>query len=249
VSWSRFYLVKARLLATPRRGRLQITSQGREVLKNPPERVDGKFLRRFDEFKAFLASRRQKGGEPSEGTVSSTASSTKTPQEVFEEIYQDMRREVAQQLLDRVKACSPAFFEQLVVELLVAMGYGGTVADAGRAVGKSGDGGIDGIIKEDRLGLDVVYIQAKKWEGTVGRPAVQAFAGSLEGVRAKKGVVITTSRFAASAREYVRQIEKRIILIDGEELAQLLIEHNLGVAKKATYATYRLDEDYFGDGE
>jgi restriction system protein len=149
--------------------------------------------------------------------------------------------------LERIRNCSAKFFEQLVVDLLLAMGYGGSRKDAGQAVGQSGDGGIDGIIKEDKLGLDVVYIQAKRWDANVGRPAVQAFAGSLEGFRAKKGVLITTSRFSEDAREYANRIEKRIVLVDGDQLAQLMIEHGVGVTEITSYAVKRVDLDYFGD--
>ncbi|HNT72815.1 MAG TPA: restriction endonuclease, partial [Methanothrix sp.] len=158
------------------------------------------------------------------------------------------RRDLAQELLDRIMGCSPEFFERLVVDLLVAMGYGGSRRDAGEAVGRSGDGGIDGIIKEDKLGLDAVYIQAKRWEGTVGRPAVQAFAGSLMGNRAGKGVFITTSQFTKEANDYVKGIQQpKIVLIDGEQLAQFMIDHDIGVADVATYRVKRVDLDYFGE--
>jgi restriction system protein len=160
----------------------------------------------------------------------------------------ELRNQLAEDLLDRVSQCTPQFFERLVVELLVAMGYGGSIVDAGQAVGRSGDGGIDGLIKEDKLGLDFVCIQAKKWEGTVGRPEVQAFAGSMEGHRARKGVFITTSSFSRDAQEYVSRIERKIVLIDGKRLAQLMIEHDIGVATARSYVVKRLDSDYF-DGE
>jgi restriction system protein len=151
-------------------------------------------------------------------------------------------------LLDRVKACSPSFFERLVVDLLVAMGYGGSRQDAGQAIGRTGDAGIDGIIKEDKLGLDVVYIQAKRWEGTVSRPEVQAFVGSLEAQHARKGVLITTSQFSQQARDYVKRIEKKIVLIGGEELAQLMIDHDVGVSDVSRYVVKKLDLDYFEEG-
>ena len=154
---------------------------------------------------------------------------------------------MAQELLKRIKSCSPRFFEQLVVDLLVEMGYGGSYKDAGQAVGQSGDGGVDGIIKEDKLGLDAIYIQAKRWEGTVGRPVVQAFAGSLEGHRARKGVLITTSQFSLDAQDYVTRIEKKIVLIDGEELAKLMMDYGIGVAADAIYELKRLDTDYFDE--
>ncbi len=168
-----------------------------------------------------------------------------TIEEVLEASYQSLRQELAQELLQRVKSFPPRFFEQLVIDLLVAMGYGGSQKDAGKAIGQSHDGGIDGIINEDKLGLDVVYIQAKRWENTVGRPVVQAFAGSLEGQRARKGILITTSQFSIEAREYVRVIEKKIVLIDGEQLTQLMIDYGVGVAEKATYTVKKIDEDYF----
>jgi restriction system protein len=165
--------------------------------------------------------------------------------EVLESAYQRLRRELADELLQTVRAATPAFFEHLVVDLLVAMGYGGSLKDAGQAVGRTGDDGVDGIIKEDRLGLDAVYIQAKRWTAVVGRPEVQAFAGSLEGHRARKGVFITTSQFSKDAGEYVTRIEKRIVLIDGEQLAQLMMDFGVGVTEVDTYKVKKLDRDYF----
>ena len=161
--------------------------------------------------------------------------------------YQALRSALAQELLERIRHASPAFFERVVIDLLVAMGYGGSHSDAAQAVGGSGDEGVDGIIKEDRLGLDFVYVQAKRWDNPVGRPTVQAFAGSLEGQRARKGVFLTTSTFTREAEEYVTRIEKRIVLVDGEELAQLMIDHGVGVAEVATYQVKRVDADYFSE--
>lgn len=172
-----------------------------------------------------------------------------TPEELVEAGYQRHRKSLASDLLAKIKGCSPAFFERLVVDLLVAMGYGGSRQDAAQAVGQSGDQGVDGIIKEDRLGLDAVYVQAKRWENTVGRPVVQAFAGSLQGQRARKGVLITTSDFSSEARDYTTRIEKRIVLVRGAQLADLMIEHGIGVADVATYTLRRLDSDYFEEGE
>jgi restriction system protein len=172
-----------------------------------------------------------------------------TPEETLEASYHALRKRLADELLERVKACSPAFFEKLVVDLLVAMGYGGSRRDAGKAIGRSGDGGIDGIIKEDRLGLDAVYLQAKRWQGTVGEPVVREFAGSLEGHRARKGVLMTTSQFSPEARKYVGKIEKKIVLIEGAELAQLMIDHGVGVTDLATYQVRKVDLDYFGEEE
>jgi restriction system protein len=171
-----------------------------------------------------------------------------TPEEALEIVYKQTRDNLAAELLNQLKASSPSMFERVVVELLVKMGYGGSRKDAGRAIGRSGDEGIDGIINEDRLGLDVIYIQAKKWEGTVSRPEVQKFAGALMGKKARKGVMITTSSFSQSAKEYAAGIESKIILLDGEQIAQLMIDHNLGVSTVASYEIKRIDSDYFSEG-
>ncbi|WP_228558484.1 restriction endonuclease [Myxococcus sp. AB056] len=245
VGWAKTYLQKAGLVEANGRGRFRITSRGQEVLQRRPSRIDMKFLEQFPEYNAFAALRH----DPAEAEPSAPEllSATETPEELLEESYQELRRRLADELLDRIKACDPKFFEKLVVDLLVTMGYGGSRKDAGLAVGQSGDEGIDGIIKEDRLGLDVVYIQAKRWSNTVGRPVVQAFAGSLEGQRARKGVLITTSDFSREARDYVKQIEKKIVLINGVELAKLMIDHGVGVTEVATYTVKKLDLDYFGD--
>lgn len=247
VGWAKTYLQKAGLVEPNGRGRFRITPRGREVLQGRPSRIDMKFLEQFPEYNAFAALRHD--AAEAEPSAPEPLSATETPEEILEESYQELRRRLADELLDRIKACDPKFFEKLVVDLLVTMGYGGSRKDAGQAVGQSGDEGIDGIIKEDRLGLDVVYIQAKRWNNTVGRPVVQAFAGSLEGQRARKGVLITTSDFSREARDYVRQIEKKIVLIEGSELAKLMIDHGVGVTEVATYTVKKLDLDYFGDEE
>ncbi len=245
VGWARTYLKKAVLLESTGRAKFKITSRGVEVLKSNPPLIDSRFLMQFPEFVEFKTIPVQDEAEPHE----ELAQQEQTPEELLETSYQSLRRNLAQDLLERAKRCSPRFFEQLVVDLLVAMGYGGSRADAGQAVGRSGDGGIDGIIKEDKLGLDFVYVQAKRWEGTVGRPVVQGFAGSLEGVRARKGVLITTSQFSQEAKDYASKIEKRIVLIDGDRLAQLMIEYGVGVTEVAAYHVKKPDLDYFGDDE
>jgi restriction system protein len=177
---------------------------------------------------------------------SAESEATQTPEERLESSFQSLQISLANDVLDAVKGTSAEFFERLVVKLLVAMGYGGSIQDAGKAVGRAGDEGVDGIIKEDKLGLDVVYIQAKKWIDTVvGRPVVQAFAGSLEGHRARKGVMITTSTFSQDARDYVQKIEKKVVLIDGKQLAELMIEHDVGVTVTRTYSVKKLDQDFF----
>jgi restriction system protein len=230
------------LLASPSRGVLKITERGREVLAKPPGQLNVRFLRQFPEFVEFHT---YKGPEPTGGGSAGGDQDEETPVETLERVQRQLEASLAAELLERIMGASPAFFERVVVDLLLAMGYGGSREDAGRTIGRSGDGGLDGVISEDRLGLDVVYIQAKRWDASVGRPVVQAFAGSLEGARARKGVLITTSSFTADAKEYVRHIEKRIVLIDGQTLAALLIQHDVGVTLESTYAVKKVDLDYF----
>jgi restriction system protein len=170
-----------------------------------------------------------------------------TPNEILDRAHQTLRQSLAQDLLEKVKQASPVFFERLVVDLLLKMGYGGSRPDAGSVTRGGADGGIDGLIKEDKLGLDVIYIQAKRWSSTVGRPEIQAFAGSLEGNRAKKGVFMTTSQFSPDAKEYVAHIEKKIVLIDGAQLSEMMIDHDVGVSVGETYAVKRIDSDYFSE--
>lgn len=249
VAWAIAYLRKAKFLESTRRGRFKITERGLEILKANPARIDVKYLMQHGdaEFKEFHQPS-HRNGDQSEYHGETDDEVVRTPREVMEVGYQEMRRDLSQELLNRIKNSPYRFFEQLVVDLLVAMGYGGSLKDAGEAVGQSGDGGVDGIIKEDKLGLDAIYLQAKRWENTVGRPVVQAFAGSLDGYRARKGVLITTSQFSPEAKDYVSRIEKRIVLIDGEELSRLMIDHGIGVATDAVYEIKRLDTDYFDEG-
>jgi restriction system protein len=242
VHWAKTYLLEAGLLESVARGRYRITQRGLDVLASNPSRIDNKYLEQYKEFLDFRRRRRPTSPGDDNGAVEAH-----TPEELLESSYQELRDALAQELLARIKSAPAEFFEQLVVDLLVGMGYGGSRKDAGKAVGRSGDGGIDGIIKEDKLGLDVVYIQAKRWDSTVGRPTVQTFVGSLVGRRATKGVLITTSDFAAPARQYVREIDKNIVLIDGEELAQLMIDHDIGVTEVAAYKVKKVDLDYFGE--
>lgn len=242
VAWARTYLKKAGLLSSPGRSKIQITQRGMETLAEAHERLTVKYLKRFPEFLDFHSVRTH---DASDTRPASENYEEETPQESLEQLHKRLRDELASELLDRIKQSSPSFFERLVVDLLVSMGYGGSREDAGRTVGRSGDGGIDGVINEDRLGLDVVYIQAKRWEGTVGRPVVQTFAGSLEGVRANKGVLITTSSFTADAKAYVTHIAKKIVLVDGRQLADFMIQYGVGVDVEATYEVKRIDNDYF----
>jgi restriction system protein len=240
VGWARTYMKKAGLLESSRRGYFRSTPRGLQVLERNPPAIDVSFLEQFSEFVEFRSLRKE--AAPSEELLEP---SKKTPEESLETAYQKVRQSLVSEILQTVKSCSPAFFERLVVDVLVKMGYGGTRQDAGRAVGRSGDDGIDGIIKEDRLGLDIIYIQAKRWEGVVGRPEVQKFAGALQGHRARKGIFITTSSFTKDAAEYVSRIDSKIILIDGELLAQLMIDHNVGVSLVASYEIKKVDSDYF----
>jgi restriction system protein len=243
VGWARTYLTKAGLLQSTRRGHFAIAPRGLEVLADNPSRLDVRFLERFEEFRRFRALRGTRSG--SARREASEAELDETPEEALEAAYGRLRDNLAADILQQVKSASPSLFEKLVVELLLKMGYGGSRWDAGRTIGRSGDEGIDGIINEDRLGLDIIYIQAKRWEATVGRPEVQKFAGALPGQRAKKGVMITTSSFSSEARGFAAQIENKIVLIDGDQLAELMIDHNLGVSPMASYEVMKVDTDYF----
>ena len=244
VAWAKVYLNQAGALESSRRGIFKITDRGLELLKSVPSRITIKELQQYPEFLEFRTAKHKKVDSGETGTADEEG---QTPEEMLEESYQRFRNEIASELLGRVKASSPQFFERLVVELLLSMGYGGSRKEAGEAIGKAGDEGIDGIINEDRLGLDVIYIQAKKWDGSVGRPEIQKFVGALHGKRAKKGVFITTGVFSADANEYVQKIEPKVVLIDGRQLADLMIDFNVGVTPITSYETKRIDSDYFSE--
>ena len=244
VGWARSYLKQAGLLATPKRGYFRITDQGQTLLATNPEKINIALLEQFPEFQAFR--NRKKESSTVQGVVETAEKVTsETPEDALASAYRLLRKNLEDEILASVKASSPAFFERLVVDLLVNMGYGGSRQDAGKAIGKSGDGGIDGTIDEDKLGLDVIYIQAKRWEGTVGRPEIQKFAGALQGRRAKKGVFITTSGFSKDALEYVSMIDSKIILIGGERLASLMADYKVGVSVVGLYEVQKLNSDYF----
>jgi restriction system protein len=246
--WARTYLSKSGLLEKIGRGKFRITKRGLDFLKEKPSSIKAKDLERIDEFLEFRQRSREEDQAPSVAGTAITEEEELTPEESLELGYQKLRRALASEVLERVKECSPNFFERLVVELLLTMGYGGSRTDAGEAIGRSGDGGIDGIIKEDRLGLDSVYVQAKRWDETVvGRPEIQKFAGALQGHRARKGIFITTSRFSADARDFVKMIDSKIVLIDGEQLAQLMIDFNVGVTADKVYEIKKVDSDYFSE--
>lgn len=245
VAWARTYLTKAGLLAAVKRGHFVITKDGRSTLAEKPDRIDVRFLRRFPSFVDFHQAK--PSGELSTHIALPTVAPSESPEEQIESAHDQLNKALAAELLARIKSALPVFFERLVVELLLKMGYGGSRQDAGRAIGRSGDGGIDGIINEDRLGLDSIYLQAKRWENPVGRPEIQKFAGALAEHRAKKGVFITTSAFTKEALASATKHDARIVLIDGEKLATLMIDHGLGVTLEATYEVKRTDSDYFAD--
>ncbi len=244
VAWTKFYLKKAGLITQVKRSYLSITAQGKKVLDSKPTLINIKFLEQFPEYSAF---KEENITENSTETKSIDAELKSTPEEILESAYEKLNSSLVVEILENIMQCSPSFFERLVVELLIAMGYGGTRVGAGRAIGQSGDGGIDGIIDEDRLGLDSIYIQAKRWEGVVGRPEIQKFVGALQGQRAHKGVFITTSEFTKEAQEYVKNINNKVVLINGFALARLMIENSVGVSTATTYQVKKIDSDYFVD--
>lgn len=243
VAWAKTFLQKAGLVEPVRRGVARISQRGIDVLAQKPSRIDMKFLQQFPEYVAFRAIRREKP----EATDDDEDTTTATPEEALEGAYQRLRAELETEVLDQVKKATPAFFERLVIRVLVAMGYGGTLSEAGKVIGGSGDEGIDGIIKEDRLGLDVIYVQAKRWENPVGRPEVQKFAGALQGQRARKGILLTTSTFTREAQEFALRIDSRVVLVDGPTLASLMVDHNVGVSPVRSFDLKRIDSDFFSE--
>jgi restriction system protein len=244
IAWAKSHLKNAGLLDSPKRGWHRITPAGRDFLQKHLGPVNMAALNQFPQYQAFRAPKTPGGTDAGTGDPDKL-----TPEELIEHGYEQHREKLVAELLDKIKASPPVFFEQLVVELLVAMGYGGSRADAGKAVGRGGDGGIDGIIKEDKLGLDTIYVQAKRWEGSVGRPEIQKFAGALQGVRARKGIFITSSSYTPDAAAYAANIDSKIILIDGRTLADLMIDHNVGVTRMQVFELKRLDLDYFAAEE
>lgn len=242
--WAITYLVKAKLLQRPKRAHFTITDKGKEVLAKNPDTINRKFLEQFPEFIVFLNKKKEKKPSTSQDQ---TELSLATPEERIGVAYDEITSEIKSELLSKVLDSSPEFFEQLIVKLLVAMGYGGSVEQAGTHLGKSGDGGVDGVINEDKLGLDLIYIQAKRYapENSIGRPEIQKFAGSLIGMGANKGVFVTTSSFSNHAHEYADNVPQRIILIDGEKLTSLMLEYSVGVRVNQTIDMKRIDEDFF----
>lgn len=248
VAWSRSHLKNAGLLESPRRGVYRLSARGRATLEERPTRVDMAYLMRFPEYVAFRTPGLDGTGAAAAATVQVAVQSpeaARTPDDLMEDGYRQLRAALAADLRERIAAMPPTAFEQLVVDLLTAMGYGGPQEDAGLVVGGGGDEGIDGVIKEDRLGLETIYIQAKRWQGTVGRPDIQRFAGALQGQRARKGVFITTSSFTKEAQAYATAIQTTIVLVDGAQLAELMIDHGVAVTRVKAYEIKRVDSDYF----
>ncbi len=242
VGWALTHMKKAGLFEYTGRGRFMLTARGVSALRDNPSKVDMKYLAQFPEYVEF---RKKSSIKATQVSKNGDVQSHLTPKEAIEDGYQRLRQDLAQELLGSVKSAPPDFFERLVVDLLLKMGYGGSRKDAGKAVGKSGDGGIDGIINEDRLGLDVIYIQAKRWENVVGSPEIHKFVGALQGKKARRGVFITTSKFTKDARDFVSSIIDRVVLVDGEELAQLMMDYGVGVSIESRYEIKKIDSDYF----
>ena len=244
IGWARTYLTKAGLLLKTKRGYFRISEEGKKLLQKEPAFINTKMLKEYDAFNEFQTTKEPDNSENNK--TEHNIQQSITPHELLESGYLSIKDELADELLSTIKNISPSKFEKLVIDLLVKMGYGGSIKEAATVVGKSGDEGIDGIIKEDKLGLDVIYIQAKKWDsGTIGRPEIQKFAGALLGKKAKKGIFITTSTFTNEAKKYVTDIDAKIILLDGKQLTELMIENNLGVSTQDVYTIKRIDSDYF----
>lgn len=241
IGWARTYLNKAGLLSIPSKGLVQITERGREALVSGPQRITIRWLKQYPEFGAFHGAR----PETDAAIIPAEPAEDITPDEQLSQAHQALLQSLADEMLTQVRGASPTFFEQLVVDLMIAMGYGGSRKEAGRATQQTNDGGIDGIIKEDKLGLDVIYLQAKRWSNTVHRPEIDKFIGALTRQRARKGVFITTSEFSPGAREAALGLDIKVVLIDGVELARLMVENNLGCNVKQVYEIKQLDSDYF----
>jgi restriction system protein len=249
IGWGRTYLTKAGLIGYPKRGYFQITEQGQKILAKAPPKISVAFLKQFPEFVEFSTAKKSTA-DGSVAELDGQEASNGTPEETLAAGYLKLRKQIESDLLARVKECAPEFFERLVVTLLTTMGYGGSLADAGRAIGKAGDGGVDGVIKEDKLGLDLLYIQAKRWDDTtVGSPEIQKFVGALYGKKAKKGIFITSSTFSKAAIDYAAGLESKIILLDGAQLTEFMFDYGVGVSTVNSYAVKRIDSDFFSEEE
>jgi restriction system protein len=239
IGWALTYMKKAGILKSVSRGVFEITDRGKQLIKDGIKELHTKDLMKYDEFRDF----QNKSNDIDQ--VASTEVKELTPEEMLDNTYRKVKNGLVIEIIEKIKECSPAFFERLVIEVIVSMGYGGSKQEAGKAIGQSGDEGIDGIIKEDKLGLDIIYLQAKRWENTVGRPEIQKFVGALEGKRANKGIFITTADYSREAKDYANSVNKKVVLIDGNMLAELMIENNVGVSTSGKYELKRIDNDYF----
>jgi len=249
--WARFYLMKAGLVSFPRRGTFVATDAGRELLAQNPSKIDLELLKQYPSFEEFYRGDHAEAGQANIAAAPITSSDVtpSTPEEQIEKAFSNLQSALRAELLQRLLQNSPPFFEELIIDLLVKMGYGGSRPDAATQLGRSGDGGVDGVINEDRLGLDRIYVQAKRYAGenVIGRPTVQSFVGSLLGMGATKGVFVTTSKFSSEAIEYARHLRERVILIDGRRLTELMIEHGVGVRMNRAIEFKKIDEDYFDE--
>ena len=247
IGWAKTYLKHAGLIANPSRGKVQITEAGKKVLSDKPPAIDREYLKQFPDFVAFMEKSYAKKNKTTVATQEAEDVDSQTPLETLDQAYEELQKATREELLERLRSASSAYFEKVVVDVLVAMGYGGKTG-SGSVTGKPKDGGIDGVIKEDKLGLDVICVQAKKWDGVVGRPIVQQFVGSMDFTRARKGVVITTSTFPSEAVDFIKRIEgKKVVLIDGDRLAELMMEYKVGVITSKTYELQEVSGDYFDE--
>ena len=248
VGWAGWYMKQAGLVSKPKRGYFGITDEGRALLAQNPQRVDNKLLAKYPSFVERIGKQREQSGGPGEVDVDPQEDQpafSQTPNERIEAAFQELRQTLLSELLEQLHTVDPFRFEQIVLDLLVAMGYGGSRKEAAEVTRKTGDEGIDGVINEDRLGLDVIYVQAKRWKSRVGRTEIQSFVGALAGKKANKGIFITTSDFNSNAYEYAASLHQKVILLDGQRLAELMIDHDIGVAEEQVYRVKRLDSDYF----
>ena len=247
IHWAKTYLTKSGLLESTRRGHFKITQRGLQVIASHPSRIDNEFLNQFAEFRQFKEKSANDAAQGAQLIEPPLISRTETPDEAMRAAHKQVETSLGQDLLDRIRSAPPAFFERLIVNLLLAMGYGGSAADAGRAIGRSGDDGVDGVIDQDALGLDRVYIQAKRYAAgnSIGAGAIRDFFGSLDRHKATKGLFVTTSTFSPSAKETTEFLSKRIVLIDGENLAKLMIRYNVGCRIEEVLHIKKVDEDFF----
>ena len=247
LAWAKTYLERAGILQNVRRGHFRITDRGREILQSGVSRIDNSFLLQYPEFTEFVSRSKADDESESQSAPTTNGNETQTPEEALQLAYKRIRDDLAAELIDQIKAMSPAFFEQLVLDLMLKMGYGGTNDSSASLTNRGADEGIDGVINEDQLGLDIVYLQAKRWENQVGRPEIQKFVGALHGKRARKGVFLTTSTFSRDAHDYVATIDPKVVLIDGRRLSQLMIDFDVGVSATQAYLVKRIDTDYFSE--